>query len=1291
MKKIFIEVCDGPETGMSWEFSQETVNIGRTEDNDAILSDLTVSKAHCSIVQVEGAVQVKNVSGSNPTRVNGDQVENAELAHGDIIQLGKTVLKYTLAEELDASSESLYGEEDETHDPETAATMFIDHDSIQDQLEAVDATMETQAAEGDTQANRYTIHSKLAQSGQAMLFHGSDETSGEEVALKLFTHDISDHVSEARFQREIKILERLSHRNIVEYRGVFEVEGEWGESKRYLVMEFLKGKTLKEMIADYPKGMPWEKARDIFEQCLDGLIHAYDEHNVIHRDIKPSNIFILEDGTAKLIDFGISRMDSESTHTGGSGMMGSFDYMAPDFVLRDEPNFRGDMVSDIFSLFACFHEAITGALPYPKFGERQELEYLNRWKAGDARLSNKHIVFRVVSHLSRFFSKGLAADHKERYQTFAKVRSELGTLRNRTINHQNVEEYELLDGLGAGGFGEVYLSRKKSDKELVAVKRLYSNRPNKRFIKEASVLRQYSHPAIVKYLDYFETVSSSGSRNSILVLEYLEGETLNRAVAENKSGMDTAFTLKLFLQYLSALDFLHNAENPIIHRDIKPSNLHVPEDDPFTAKILDMGIVKDVSGTQTSGKLPGTYYYMAPEMFTTNNRGTPQTDIYALGLAFYEALTGQPAFPRLPKNDKDAIVEMVERSQGKKEYRINYGHESFKQCHDLINIVQKAIQQDPQTRYASAAAMWEDVADVLCRSFAFPAGEIDKLRSATLVQGEAADLSRFIDPGDLRPGKKGRVAKGKGKGRGVVFVLVLFLLGAAAGVGIWKRDALLALINNKFPALGKTVPVVASAPVAEPVAPADPVAEPVPVVEAVPVPEVVAEPQVVPVDEKKGLGSIFAKEVDVSDLVKDIEDEARNYPEVIDYNGLSKACEARLKTYFEIIEDERSGKPEVLKARRVFWEKQIAYVMDAVADGSTDLLAIARGQFFAALPCHALDIGTSKVDSIFASMTGNIEARMDVELPEGQGVADYLPLRKSTGFEVWKTMPNDAAGQYLRRVVGTLPFTHKAKLFPENGRLKLTSETGTVTREEVLDFVLVPNGFRQSPMGDDGFTGEEVRNPFYLSKTEVSKQVIRCFKDSLEAGERASIFPTKRFTGSGPFDEGAEDLAILFCNWLSRADGLEELYSRTESGGWALDLRRDGYRLPFDYEWEYAARFGFDFGPESGRKSWQEMAPSLDRKNELVWYYEKSEPREKDTAHAYPLGVYDMCGNVEEICMASLADQPEGQMVVDLVTRGGGSASRCSIAQVMPWSGGQIGGESIYGFRVVRPLPFHDF
>lgn len=220
---------------------------------------------------------------------------------------------------------------------------------------------------------------------------------------------------------------------------------------------------------------------------------------------------------------------------------------------------------------------------------------------------------------------------------------------------------------------------------------------------------------------------------------------------------------------------------------------------------------------------------------------------------------------------------------------------------------------------------------------------------------------------------------------------------------------------------------------------------------------------------------------------------------------------------------------------------------------------------------------------------------------------------------------------------------------------------------------------------------------------------MQAFLDAKGTGKKlpSRTDPTK------PFTDASLEEAIAFCNWLTEEDGLDPLYERKEDdSGWTLDLRKPGYRLPFDYEWEYAARFGYDFFQKSGVSNWNAMRDELNKQvedqalpkdinNGVVNYY-RAAVRIPEKGHEYPLGMYDLCGNAPEICMTTeeqIGELKDGVEVGFIQMRGGKFIS--DIEAVAPWlSDGESNGVHIsdeekdsgeYGFRVIRTVPVYLF
>ncbi|MDD4101691.1 MAG: serine/threonine protein kinase [Kiritimatiellae bacterium] len=559
----------------------------------------------------------------------------------------------------------------------------------------------------------YELHGLIGDGAQGRVYkarrlpavgqEGAADASEEFVALKVVRITGEDEKVRLKFQEQADILRRLSHPSIVAYRDCFAWHaGEWDESQ-CLAMELLEGESLHDRLIKSSSGMPWPQVEEIFEQCLAGLIHAR-ERGITHRDIKPSNIFLTNDGRAKLIDFDIARRD-DSGQMSTAGFKGTFDYMAPDFITIE--GFRGDEVSDVFSIGVCFYQALTGSLPFERLGENAHIGYLNRWRDNaNPTPSFRPGVFRVLANAKAVVSRCLTSRREQRYQTFAAMLEDFRKIRYRRVRHKNKDEYELLAVLGRGGFGEVFKARRVSDGMLVAVKYLFSEKQSDRFIKEAKILQQYSHPNLVKYVDFMVLDGAAGEKQFFLVMEFLEGMpgwTL-RPRLKNEGKLEVDEAVKLFSAYLSALQFLHENPKPIIHRDIKPGNLYAPVGQPDKAKIFDLGVARDVTGTVTVGGVPGTLDYMAPEFAEAGgDRGSPQSDLYALGLCLYEALAGKPAYDRLPTDLNSAWITFQNRIRNPPP--VDFDAAAFTQYPRLKQVVSTTLALRACDRYRSAADM----------------------------------------------------------------------------------------------------------------------------------------------------------------------------------------------------------------------------------------------------------------------------------------------------------------------------------------------------------------------------------------------------------------------------------------------------------------------------------------------------------------------------------------------------------------------------------------------------------
>jgi serine/threonine protein kinase len=184
---------------------------------------------------------------------------------------------------------------------------------------------------------RYEILEKIGSGGFGSVYRAVDSSDGREVAVK--TCDIRDPDSRARALREARLSSRLNHPNVV---GVIEVVEE--EQRPYLVQEFLQGSDLNSRMAEGDP-LTLEEKLKILTGVAAGLAHAH-EQGIIHRDIKPGNVRVLPDGSVKIMDFGIAKLQDGTTDITKTGItMGSASYMCPEQVCGDPMDGRGDIFS----------------------------------------------------------------------------------------------------------------------------------------------------------------------------------------------------------------------------------------------------------------------------------------------------------------------------------------------------------------------------------------------------------------------------------------------------------------------------------------------------------------------------------------------------------------------------------------------------------------------------------------------------------------------------------------------------------------------------------------------------------------------------------------------------------------------------------------------------------------------------------------------------------------------------------------------------------------------------------
>jgi beta-lactam-binding protein with PASTA domain/tRNA A-37 threonylcarbamoyl transferase component Bud32 len=200
---------------------------------------------------------------------------------------------------------------------------------------------------------RYQVRSRIARGGMATVYLATDLRLERRVAIKIMHGHLADDSSfKNRFVQEARSAARLAHPNVV---NVFD-QGQ-DSDMAYLVMEYLPGITLRDLLKDYGK-LTSEQTIDIMEAVLGGLAAAH-RSGIVHRDLKPENVLLADDGRIKIGDFGLARAASANTAT-GQALLGTIAYLSPELVTRGVADAR----SDIYALGIMMYEMLTGEQPF---------------------------------------------------------------------------------------------------------------------------------------------------------------------------------------------------------------------------------------------------------------------------------------------------------------------------------------------------------------------------------------------------------------------------------------------------------------------------------------------------------------------------------------------------------------------------------------------------------------------------------------------------------------------------------------------------------------------------------------------------------------------------------------------------------------------------------------------------------------------------------------------------------------------------------------------------------------
>ena len=262
-----------------------------------------------------------------------------------------------------------------------------------------------------------------------------------------------------------------------------------------------------------------------------------------------------------------------------------------------------------------------------------------------------------------------------------------------------IGKYQVVDRLGRGGMGTVYLARDPALDRLIAIKvlsgDLVDEETRERFSREARSISRLRHPNIVTIFEYGDFTGQP-----FIAMEYISGESWAELI-RRRAPVPLVRKLRMMEELCAGMAHAHRAR--IVHRDIKPANIMVDAES-GSIKILDFGIASNVASNATLATLVvGTPSYMSPEQ-TTGQRVDHRSDVFAVGSVFYELLSYRQAF------DGDTHVTIIEKILNGQARPLDELCPSIDP--EIVKIVDTAMKKDPGTRYQDLEAMRADIQSV---------------------------------------------------------------------------------------------------------------------------------------------------------------------------------------------------------------------------------------------------------------------------------------------------------------------------------------------------------------------------------------------------------------------------------------------------------------------------------------------------------------------------------------------------------------------------------------------------
>ena len=401
---------DHTYTGMQQKFGLISEQDAKTSENRSIL---TRSVGHEPVIRVD----VESV-----TAFKGDRVVlcsdglYSHVADSEIAEIVSRLSPAQACRQLIA-----LGEQRGTEDNLSVQVIQINdvekvayYRGVPMYQETADPTARYELHPGQTLDDRFLITETISRSGMATIFKATDLTNKETVAVKVpFMEFESDPGFYSRFEREEEIGLRLNHPYILKFIHLQEEH----RSRPYIVTEYLRGYTLSHLLNSV-RPMPEKDAVKLASSICEALSYMHD-NGIIHRDLKPQNIMICYDGTIRVMDFGIAKVETgrRITFAGFTPAVGTPDYMAPEQVSGK----RGDERTDIYSLGAMLYEMVVGM---PPFDGDNPFVIMNARVTGDPEAPRKRNP-KASPQVEEIILHAMERDPRNRYQSAVAMKADL--------------------------------------------------------------------------------------------------------------------------------------------------------------------------------------------------------------------------------------------------------------------------------------------------------------------------------------------------------------------------------------------------------------------------------------------------------------------------------------------------------------------------------------------------------------------------------------------------------------------------------------------------------------------------------------------------------------------------------------------------------------------------------------------------------------------------------------------------------------------------------------------------